>query len=105
MSQIWATLPLLIFIVLSDKKTPDKGEGRYMEEICNNAIDDDSDGLIDLNDPDCSCEIADLASIIPNPSFENQNCCPDDHSQMNCAADWIQPSFGTSDYMHHCGYE
>lgn len=76
-----------------------------MEEVCDNAIDDDNDGLIDINDPDCTCETISLESIIPNPSFEDQNCCPSNHSQMNCAEGWIQPSIGTSDYMHHCGYE
>ncbi len=40
-----------------------------MEEICDNAIDDDNDGLIDLNDSDCACEMVSLESIIPNPSF------------------------------------
>ena len=29
----------------------------FTEEICDNAIDDDDDGLIDLNDPDCDCEM------------------------------------------------
>ncbi len=76
-----------------------------MEEICDNAMDDDNDGLIDINDPDCTCELVSLESIIPNPSFENQNCCPKMHSQMSCVEDWIQPSFGTSDYVHHCGYK
>ena len=76
-----------------------------MEEICDNAIDDDNDGLIDINDPDCMCEMVSLESIIPNPSFENQNCCPSDHSQMDCAEAWIQPSLGTSDYIHQCGYK
>ncbi|MCB0638249.1 MAG: hypothetical protein KDC54_16585, partial [Lewinella sp.] len=28
-----------------------------LEEICDNAIDDDNDGLIDLNDPDCDCAV------------------------------------------------
>jgi len=28
----------------------------FAQEICNNAIDDDNDGLIDLNDDDCDCE-------------------------------------------------
>jgi len=25
------------------------------QEVCNNAIDDDADGLVDLNDPECPC--------------------------------------------------
>ena len=41
-----------------------------MEEICDNAIDDDNDGLIDLNDSDCACILVEPVSLIPNPSFE-----------------------------------
>ncbi|MBI1225087.1 MAG: DUF4347 domain-containing protein [Bacteroidetes bacterium] len=37
-------------------------------EICNNGIDDDGDGLVDSNDPDCgSCQ----GSLLANPGFEN----------------------------------
>ena len=43
------------------------------DEICDNAIDDDEDGLIDLNDPDCECLVIEPVSIIPNPSFEVHN--------------------------------
>lgn len=75
-----------------------------MEEICDNAIDDDNDGLIDLNDPDCECEIVEFESLIPNPSFEEYHCCPTDHSQMACAKSWDQASDGTSDFLHTCGY-
>ncbi|MBK8043704.1 MAG: hypothetical protein IPK21_14210 [Haliscomenobacter sp.] len=36
-------------------------------EICENARDDDGDGLTDLNDPDCACRIVkpELLSRIP----------------------------------------
>ena len=55
--------------------------GAYSQEICNNAIDDDLDGLIDYNDNDCICNdsiIANLPeSLIPNPSFEEYSCLPD----------------------------
>ena len=44
------------------------------QEICNNGIDDDNDGLIDLLDPDCSCIVK--RNIIPNPSFEDTISCP-----------------------------
>ena len=50
------------------------------QEICNNGIDDDGDGLIDLNDPDCPCSTLitpdNIASYIRNPSFEERGCCP-----------------------------
>lgn len=74
-------------------------------EICNNGKDDDNDGLIDLNDDDCYCEPLEPPSLIPNPSFEQQVCCPDAHSQINCATGWIRASEGTPDYFHACDYD
>ena len=75
-----------------------------MDEICDNAIDDDNDGLIDLNDPDCICEMVSLESIIPNPSFEDYDCCPETDSQLSCAEGWDQASGGTTDYINTCDY-
>lgn len=80
------------------------------QEVCNNGMDDDGDGLIDLNDvADCACTTGtgtgpQLQSIIPNPSFETSNCVPSGVSQMSCAATWVQATLGTSDYMHTNGY-
>jgi gliding motility-associated-like protein len=79
------------------------------QEICNNGIDDDGDGLIDLNDTaDCSCSgiIGNISvpSLIPNPSFEIENCCPNSYSELNCASGWIQASDATSDYMNTCDF-
>ena len=73
-------------------------------EICDNAQDDDGDGLIDLNDDDCACEIIELTSLIPNASFEDTQCCPSSRSQLDCAVDWIQASDPTTDYLHTCGW-
>ncbi|MCO5268441.1 MAG: PKD domain-containing protein [Brumimicrobium sp.] len=79
----------------------------YSQEICNNGIDDDGDGLIDLNDPDCDCNgfgnSTNIPSLIPNPSFEDRNCCPTSFSQLNCAQTWMQATSATSDYFA-CGY-
>lgn len=75
-----------------------------MPEICDNAVDDDNDGLIDLNDEDCFCVIVDPVSLIPNPSFEDLNCCPGDRSQLNCAEVWIQASEPTTDLIHRCDW-
>lgn len=73
-------------------------------EICNNAIDDDGDGLIDLNDNDCNCPIDLPTSLIPNPSFEDQSDCPTGERQLELAIPWQQASPGASaDYMHTCG--
>ncbi|MCC6753804.1 MAG: gliding motility-associated C-terminal domain-containing protein [Saprospiraceae bacterium] len=79
-------------------------------EDCNNGLDDDGDGLTDLNDPDCICKgIRDTffvpSSLIPNPSFEEFNCCPTGLAQMNCSKNWIQASSATSDYFHTCGFK
>lgn len=76
-----------------------------MTEDCANAIDDDMDGLIDLNDPDCDCARVEPESMIPNPSFEELNCCPGDRSQLDCAAVWIQASGPTTDFIHDCGWQ
>ena len=77
----------------------------FGQEICNNGIDDDNDGLIDLNDDDCICEVFIPSSLIPNPSFEEMSCCPDANAMLNCADEWIQASGPTTDYIHTCdGY-
>ena len=73
-------------------------------EICANGIDDDGDGLIDQNDEDCFCPVIGPVSLIPNPSFEDQRCCPTTRSEMNCATTWIQASTPTTDYIHLCGW-
>jgi len=74
-------------------------------EICDNALDDDNDGLIDLNDPDCQCtEFENQESLIPNPSFESIDCCPEQQSQLNCATGWEQASAATTDFIHLCGW-
>lgn len=74
----------------------------HAQEICNNAIDDDGDGLIDLNDEDCVCIGIVPSSLIPNPSFEEMTCCPTQNAQLNCAVGWIQASNPTTDYVHTC---
>jgi len=81
----------------------------YTQDICDNGIDDDNDGLIDLNDTtDCACEgfesTQTVASLIPNSSFENNSCCPNTFGQLNCADTWIQASNATSDYYNTCGF-
>lgn len=81
------------------------------QEICDNAIDDDADGLIDLNDTtDCFCNGVvgsgnGVESIIPNPSFEVwDDCCPSSYSQLYCAETWEQATDATSDFYHQCGF-
>jgi len=75
----------------------------FSQEICNNGIDDDDDGKIDLNDPDCLCNSTPVPSIIPNASFENYTECPSQFSQLNYATNWVQATEATTDYMNTCG--
>ena len=70
---------------------------------CTDGIDNDGDGLIDLNDDDCSCGDLMASSLIPNPSFEEMTCCPQTEADLDCANDWIQASAATTDYVHTCG--
>ena len=92
------------------------GTAALSQEICNNGIDDDGDGLIDLNDSDCPCNTViaadDLPSYIRNHSFEERGCCPFGFVApyglsppwLDCATGWHQATFATSDYFHSCGY-
>ena len=77
------------------------------QEICNNAIDDDTDGLIDLNDTtDCSCSAVfggEVNSLLPNPSFEDYDCIPTTYSELSCADTWEQATDATSDYFLNTG--
>ena len=97
---------LWIFILLLLNPFRDESviQQSTLVEICDNAIDDDNDGLIDINDPDCECPIIEPISRIPNPSFEEKNCCPGSRSELNCADNWIQASAPTTDYLHTCGW-
>lgn len=79
----------------------------YSQEICDNGIDDDGDGLIDLNDiDDCNCNVFYINStIIPNPSFEIFSCCPSNFTQLSCVNNWAQATpTATSDYFNTCGF-
>ncbi|MEM7369847.1 MAG: gliding motility-associated C-terminal domain-containing protein [Bacteroidota bacterium] len=74
-------------------------------ELCANGLDDDQDGLIDIQDPDCSCSLNLPPSPIVNPSFEHHSCCPDAQAQLNCAEGWEDASEPTPDYFHMCGWQ
>ncbi|MFK8044807.1 MAG: PKD domain-containing protein [Crocinitomicaceae bacterium] len=77
------------------------------QEICNNGIDDDGDGLVDLNDiSECFCQEQTIvpSSLIPNPSFENNICCPSPFDDMVCLNSWIQASTATTDHFDLCGW-
>lgn len=81
------------------------------QEICNNGVDDDSDGLVDLNDvEDCPCTGSlggeTVISLFSNPSFELlvPGCCPMGYSELHCAESWEQATIGTSDLINTCGF-
>ncbi|MCB0693125.1 MAG: PKD domain-containing protein [Saprospiraceae bacterium] len=77
------------------------------QENCANGIDDDGDGLIDLQDTECSCyglHPWTPADQLPNPSFEEKLCCPVGFSQTNCLLDWDRGTTATADYLHTCGF-
>jgi gliding motility-associated-like protein len=75
----------------------------FSQEICDNGIDDDMDGLIDYEDTrDCFC-IYDY-SLIPNHSFDGYNYCPNNISQMSGVSHWQSGSWATPDYYNTCDF-
>ncbi len=91
----------VVVILLAGSSLPIHHSISILED-CSNAIDDDNDGLIDINDPDCECEKA-SPNRIPNPSFEYFNSCPYSNSQLDFATPWVQPFPRSSDFYHECG--
>ena len=47
----------------------------FAQEICDNGKDDDNDGWIDLQDPDCACNWTAPYNLLLNPSFEEHKHC------------------------------
>lgn len=80
----------------------------WTQEICNNALDDDGNGLIDLHDPACYCAgitiLEDVSSLIPNNGIETFGCCPSSFSELDCATGWENGSKTTPDYLNTCGF-
>jgi len=78
------------------------------QEICNNGIDDDNNGLVDLNDTlGCSCNTlsSQVLSLIPNPSFEEYILCPYSFGQIQLLnGNWSNGTDGTADYLNTCDY-
>ncbi len=99
-------ISLMLCINIAASNLPISKIGKVFTKIenCRNAIDDDGDGLIDLNDDDCICQKGEPESLIPNPSFEETNCCPQNRSELDCANGWIQASDPTTDFLHTCGW-
>lgn len=82
------------------------------QEICDNGIDDDGNGLVDLNDTaGCPCTIAPPpVNLITNGSFEDHTCCPGQPGQMqgnyiDCATGWTDYQISaTADFYDPCGF-
>lgn len=73
-------------------------------EICDNGIDDDGDGLIDINDPDCQCSQPLIPSLITNHSFETYTQCPTALKQLDRCTGWSDANTGSVDYMNTCSF-
>lgn len=85
----------------------------FAQEICNNGIDDDGDGLVDLHDPNCNCRINVTGNLLQNGSFENFKNCPTNYSYTNDFDIIDNWQYGTytntneADYYHNfnCRYD
>src|SRR5258706_12654733 len=85
----------------------------FAQEICDNAKDDDGDGLVDLQDPDCQCYFHVSGNLLRNASFESFKNCPSNYTYDTdfMIADYWQ--YGTytnvneANYYHNlnCSYD
>lgn len=81
------------------------------QEICDNGMDDDGNGLVDLNDlAGCPCDLVPpQTELIANGSFESNTCCPEGTSMnpddyLSCATGWMDYLVtSTADYFA-CGF-
>ncbi|MBL7951629.1 MAG: PKD domain-containing protein [Flavobacteriales bacterium] len=81
------------------------------QEICDNGVDDDGNGLVDLNDPmACPCDlVAPQPSLITNGSFEDNTCCPQGVSMnpndyLSCATGWMDYMVSATAEYFACGF-
>jgi len=72
------------------------------QEICNNSIDDDGNGLIDNLDPACQ-DCFELAFESIKEDFEDYSCCPSGPMEFNCLVGW-ESTASTPDYYNTCDY-
>ncbi|WP_316633645.1 T9SS type B sorting domain-containing protein [uncultured Flavobacterium sp.] len=70
----------------------------YSQENCNNGIDDDGDGKIDLNDSDCICR--GTVSILANSSFEEKTNCPQGYDDIPTTTYWTKGTIPSPDYLN-----
>ncbi|HMN07046.1 MAG TPA: PKD domain-containing protein, partial [Flavobacteriales bacterium] len=77
------------------------------QEICDNGIDDDGNGLIDLNDTlACPCVLLPpTTNLIANGSFEDHDCCPEGVAQyFDCATGWMDYMASSTAEYFNCDY-
>jgi gliding motility-associated-like protein len=83
----------------------------FAQEICDNGIDDDSDGLTDLYDPQCQCHFTVAGNLLQNASFEEYNRCASNFTYQgdyNLIKEWQYGSFTKQvEYYHqfNCVYD
>lgn len=85
----------------------------FSQEICNNGKDDDGDGLIDLQDPDCQCHYNVNGNLLQNGSFELYKNCPINYSytaDYDIANSWEYANYtsgNVAEYYHNfrCPYD
>lgn len=83
----------------------------FAQEICDNGIDDDGNGLVDLNDTlACPCDLLPPpVNLITNGSFEDHTCCPNANpswpiGQIDCANGWNDYMVSATCDYYACGY-
>ncbi|MFH6946216.1 T9SS type B sorting domain-containing protein [Flavobacterium sp. FlaQc-50] len=72
----------------------------YSQENCNNGIDDDNDGKIDLNDTDCICNNNATTSILANSSFEEKTSCPYSYNDLSSVISWVKGTQPSPSYIN-----
>ena len=70
------------------------------QENCENSIDDDGDGKIDLNDSDCVCNNAGVKSLLTNHSFEERISCPRGYDDILTIYNWTKGTIPSPDYLN-----
>lgn len=71
-------------------------------EICDNGIDDDNDGLVDIFDKDCDCQ--NINNLLSNGSLSNDGVCCDQMyvSTPNCLKGWSTLLASPDSYQDIC---
>lgn len=74
----------------------------HAQEDCSNGVDDDGDGLIDLNDNGCDC--IETQNLLPNGDFEEYSTLPDRPEQLNKANGWLFPMTNSGEVSPRATY-